>query len=200
VTPAEVDQLARIVADGALSYDRLMVDRDERLAAARFGIVQLLLTSHQEPGRDALLAAGRAEVTASRVEARKARGYTHRRAGHSLGFVKYWAPEPVAFEDSAVARVALPQILAALTPTRRAALLALAEHDGDYRAAAASLSISYERFAGRLWWARRDARARWYGSEPTPPPWRSPLRQHSPETRRMADRLRTRRRRRQAER
>lgn len=145
-------------------------DRRDQHDTAWEGIAGHLCEAKAPPSERDLLEAGRAALAREVRDQMRHRG--ERRDGSNDGtrFAAYWnwaagcVPSP---EGPAVERVALGQVLAALTPRQREALTALALH-GDYWKAAAHLGIENQTFRALLGRARGEFRRLWFAPEAPP--------------------------------
>lgn len=145
-------------------------DRRDQHDTAWEGIAERLCSALQRPAERDLLEAGRMALAREVRDQVRHRG--DRRDGTNDGtrFAAYWnwatghAPSP---EGPAVERVALRQVLAALTARQQDALAALALH-GDYWKAAAHLGIENQSFRALVSRARRDFYRLWWEHEAPP--------------------------------
>jgi hypothetical protein len=148
-------------------------DRDDLHAAAWHGIVEHLCTTEEPPSRRDLLEAGR-QALADDVKATM-RHHGARRDGTNNGqkYAVYWewagraVPSP---EPGIVERLALAQILTALTPRQQEAFTALAAA-GDYPEAARLLDIADQTFRSLLGRARGAFRQLWHEGEAPSAHW-----------------------------
>lgn len=170
-TLAELDRLARAVVSNNCTWWPAG-DREDLYAAAWHGIVEHLYTSSTEPRRSELMEAGRQALA---VDVRDTmRHHGARRDGSNSGqkYAMYWewagrtTPSP---EAGIVERLALAQILPALTEGQLAAIHALAA-TGDY-AEAARLVGSATGLKSQLMKGRRRFRALWHEGETPSSPW-----------------------------
>lgn len=145
-------------------------DRRDQLDTAWEGIAGHLCAAVERPSERDLFEAGRDALAREVRDTMRHRG--ERRDGTNDGtkFAVYWhwharsIPSP---EGALAERVALRQILDALTPRQREALGALALH-GDYWKAAASLGIEPQTFRALLGRARGEFFRLWFEGEKPP--------------------------------
>lgn len=169
-TLADIDQMAW----SAVRADRsLASDARARYDTAWSAIALALAEAPHWPRRESLVQAGwqaiYAEVRATRHTFGMARDGSDAVCGVGSGqrFQEFWWHGTVQFEDALVERLSVGRILATLTETERAAVVALAVHD-DYRAAARHLGISYTALTVRLSNARKRFWRRWYAPDAAP--------------------------------
>jgi DNA-directed RNA polymerase specialized sigma24 family protein len=148
-------------------------DRDDLYSAAWHGIVEHLCTTDEPPSRRDLLEAGR-QALAQDVKATM-RHHGARTDGRNNGarYAMYWewAGRAVpSAEAGIVERIALAQILAALTPRQREAFTALAS-TADYLDAARLLDIEAQTFRSLLGRARGAFRGLWHEGEAPSAHW-----------------------------
>lgn len=160
-----IDRLTRT----ALRLDRWRTHLDERAAAIRFGIIELLATAEEPPTRLELLNAGKAASDEHMLAELRTHGYdrTHpeRGDGSASGFVRYW--EPIArtpFEERVVERVALAQVWPSLPLSQRQAVMSLALSKG-YEEAVEHLGVRRGTFAARLHHGRQAFAELWHEHE-----------------------------------
>jgi DNA-binding CsgD family transcriptional regulator len=146
-------------------------DRRDQHDTAWEGIAEHLCAASSAPSRQDLIEAGRAAL--SREVKDHAR---HHGAGSHNGianagarFAAFWSgatavPSP---EGPVTERVAVGQVLGALTPRQRDALLSLALH-GDYWLAAEALGIRPQTFRSLLGRARGEFFRHWFEPEAAP--------------------------------
>lgn len=145
-------------------------DRRDQHDTAWEGIAGLLCEAKGPPSERDLLEAGRVALAREVRDQMRHRG--ERRDGTNDGtrFAAYWnwaAGCVPSHEGPAIERVALVQVLAALTPRQRNALAALALH-GDYWKAAAHLGIENQTFRALVARARKDFCRLWWEHEIPP--------------------------------
>lgn len=168
LTLAELNTLAR---QAVTSTGPMGSDGTHRFELAWMGIAEFLYTVEEAPTRNQLLWAGRQAIYADVRSYRRNNGVLHGDMAKGLfssrAFWRYWWHmfwSVPSHEDGLVEKVALHQVLAALQPSRRDALVALAVW-GRYDYAAMSLDISYHAFVIRLNSARADFRRLWHQGE-----------------------------------
>jgi DNA-directed RNA polymerase specialized sigma24 family protein len=147
-------------------------DRRDQADTAWEGIAEHLCAAPTPPTRQDLIEAGRtALVREVRDHARHHGAGSHNGiANAGAKFTAFWSsasavPSP---EGPVTERVAVAQVLAALTPRQRDALLALALH-GDYWAAAEALGIRPQTFRSLLGRARGEFFRHWFAPDAPPP-------------------------------
>lgn len=170
-TLGDIDAIAKSAANSALGkYASDWVDIHE---ASWFGVVECLYTE-ERPTRQALHRAGQAAVNNLAADQMHHRGYfKYKTIGRAAGmysspaFVQFWTnPRHGDVANAVVDRLAVYQILLLLSPGQQKVLTALAMHD-DYRAAAASIGMSYATFKGQIKKAR-DRFFHWWHEGETP--------------------------------
>jgi hypothetical protein len=169
-TLADLQRCARIAATSAGMFASDAADRYE---VALSGIAEYLYSAEHPPREHQLVSAGRETIWEEAKATLRHCGYTtpNQRATHGSGtaprFTAYWdavsAPAD-SHEERLVERVALAQIMPALTPRQREIVGALAAFDG-YRAAADALAMQYKTYAGYLAEARRRFLRLWHEGE-----------------------------------
>lgn len=148
-------------------------DRDDLHAAAWHGIVEHLCTADERPARWVLLEAGREALAQDVRDTMRHRGTRRDSSNNGARYAMYWdwagraTPSP---EAGIVERVALEQILEALTPRQREAFTALAAA-GDYPEAARLLDIEDQTFRSLLGRARGVFRGLWHEGEQPSAHW-----------------------------
>lgn len=148
-------------------------DRDDLYAAAWHGIVEHLYTATEEPRRTDLMEAGRNALAADVKAAMRHRGARRDTSNNGTRYAMYWqwagraVPSP---ENRIVERLALWQILPALTPGQLAAVHALAAA-GDYEEAARLFGTSPAGLKSQLMKGRRRFRALWHEGETPSAHW-----------------------------
>lgn len=163
-TMADVHRLANAAVSRARSKASDNVDRYE---AAWFGIVEALYASDIITERE-LLFAGMDAVDRLAREHIQAHGLNHATQEWRPGFVKYWDEHVTpSHEGAAVERVALPQVLALLTPAQYDALVAVAVTP-SLSAAAEALGIGYHSLLTHYYAARRICREAWHAPDAAP--------------------------------
>lgn len=161
-----------MMARAAVVADRLLVgDIHYRRGIAYSAIVEALYASEEPPDRAHLIRVGWQAIA---LDVR----WSLRHTGVPDGtwqtedlqrrprFVQYWADHQVvpAFDGKIVEGIAVGQVLDALAPTYRDAIVALAAHD-TYQAAADAMGISYKAFVARIGEARKRILVRWFEGE-----------------------------------
>ncbi|MET9073910.1 hypothetical protein ABZX95_17420 [Streptomyces sp. NPDC004232] len=168
-TLRDLDRLAA----SACTYDRSMAsDATTRYNVAWSAIAEALCTAEEPPEWHDLFTVGWRAIYAEVREMRHLYGHRDKdgtnEVASSQRFRQYWTLPPERPEEGIAERMAVPQVLAVLTETERAAVVALAVH-GDYQAAADSLGLKYSAFTVRMSSARKRFRAHWYAPETAPP-------------------------------
>lgn len=147
----------------------LVLDLEDRYETAWHGIVVALYDSHEPPTRWDLIHAGMREVDHAADEQLREHGKDMRRSRPLTGYVKYWLPikhgQTDGFSDHLVEVMALPAALSVLTAAQYEAITALAAHDNDGLAAAASLGLTRVAFAQRLSTGRKRVKEVWFEGE-----------------------------------
>ena len=150
-------------------------DRRNQADIAWEGIAEHLCASPSPPSRQDLIEAGRAALSREVKDHARHHGAGNHNGTPNAGakFAAFWStatavPSP---EGRVTERVAVSQVLAALTPRQRDALNALALHD-DYWAAAETLGIRPQTFRGLIGRARGEF-FRWWFEGQAPPRVRS---------------------------
>lgn len=161
------------LAASACTYDRSMAsDATTRYEIAWSAIAEALCAADEKPEWHDLFTVGWRAIYAEVREMRHLFGQRDKdgtnEVASSQRFRQYWTLPPGRPEEGIVERAAVPQILAALRPTEREAVIALAVHD-DYQRAAEALGINYSTLTQRMTAARRRFRAHWYAPETAPP-------------------------------
>jgi DNA-directed RNA polymerase specialized sigma24 family protein len=165
-TLAALDDLARRVVRNGMNWWPAG-DRADQHDTAWHGIVEHLYSTDDAPTRKELLEAGRRTLTDEVKSQMQMHGA--RRDGTNTGakFAIYWqafgysAPSP---ESAIVERVALDQVMAALTPRQQEAFTALAACD-DYVGAAQMLGIEAQTYRGLIGRARQAFDDLWHEGE-----------------------------------
>ncbi|WP_239646206.1 hypothetical protein [Nocardiopsis valliformis] len=148
-----------------------MVHRAETAWEAITEHLQLVTARPQETD---LIAIGWKAMKAQHYQDLKAHGLGGKdKALVSRAFLRYWTSTSApahSHEDLLVDRIALVQIWAALTPTHRQVLTALAEHD-DRRRAERAVNMDTAAFTRTLGRARRAFFALWHEGETPSKMW-----------------------------
>ncbi|MFJ2477085.1 hypothetical protein ACIOWI_29620 [Streptomyces sp. NPDC087659] len=148
-------------------------DRDDLHAAAWHGIVEHLCTADERPARRDLLEAGRQALAADVKATMRHHGARRDSSNNGAKYAMYWewagrsVPSP---EAGIVERLALEQILPALTPGQRAAVEALAMA-GDYEEAARLVGTAQAGLKSQLMLGRRRFRELWHEGETPSAHW-----------------------------
>lgn len=148
-------------------------DRDDLHAAAWHGIVEHLCSADEEPRRSDLMEAGRRALAEDVKATMRHRGDRRDTRNNGARNAMYWqwagraAPSP---ESWIVERLALEQILAALTPRQQEAFAVLAAA-GDYAEAASLLGIADQTLRSLLGRARTCFRELWHEGETPSAHW-----------------------------
>lgn len=164
-TMRDLDALARSVVSNNRTWWPAG-DRDDLHAAAWHGIVEHLYTADHPPRRTELMEAGRVALAADVKATMRHRGDRRDTRNNGARYAMYWewagraVPSP---EAGIVDRLALEQILPALTAGQRAAIEALAAA-GDYDQAA-RLVGSATGLKSQLMKGRRRFRELWHEGE-----------------------------------
>lgn len=162
----DLDALARAVVSNNRTWWPAG-DRDDLYTAAWHGIVEHLYTSDDQPTRRDLLEAGRRALVDDIKATMRQHGARRDTSNTGQRYAAYWdwagraVPSP---EHGIVERMALAQILAALTPRQREAFAALAA-TGDYSEAARLLGVTDQTLRSLLGRARTAFRERWHEGE-----------------------------------
>jgi len=164
-TLADLDGLARTVVSNNRTWWPAG-DRDDLYAAAWHGIVEALYTADSEPRRVDLMEAGRRALAADVKATMRHHGARRDSTNNGLKYAQYWewagraVPSP---ENGIVERLALQQILPALTDGQLAAIYALAA-SGSYTEAARRVG-SEGGLKSQLMKGRRRFRELWHEGE-----------------------------------
>lgn len=148
-------------------------DRDDLYSAAWHGIVEHLCTTDEPPSRRDLLEAGRQALVQDVKATMRHHGARRDTSNNGARYAMYWewAGRAVpSAEAGIVERIALEQILAALTPRQREAFTALAT-TGDYLDAASLLDIEAQTFRSLIGRARGAFRGLWHEGETASAHW-----------------------------
>jgi hypothetical protein len=169
-TLSELDRIAAHVIRINMSWWPAGDRRDQHDIAWE-GIAERLCSASSRPSRQDLIEAGRAALTREVKDHARHHGAGSHNGIPNAGarFAAWWhsaSAEPSP-EAPVVERIAVGQVLAALTPRQRDALSALALYD-DYRLAAKALGIRPQTFRALLGRARAEFYRLWF--EPETPP------------------------------
>lgn len=141
---------------------------EDRYEAAWFAIVEHLYISTDPPEESRLLQIGCFAVQQEIADLSHHHGFSRSIGAEGANFTKYWTSKARLSEDDFTAglieRMALPQVLAALTDAQYEAISALAAF-GTHKAAAAALGIHVETFGIRIRDARAQVAALWIAPE-----------------------------------
>lgn len=170
-TVHDVDRLARAAMH---RRNGTRLDPDDRWATAWHSIVTTLLEATEPPDeRTLLLTAARALNTEANAYAR-VWGMDTRRINEGTaimgGFRRYWdwLPPPYPHPERAIEHMAMWQILAVLPARQLEAIMQLAAHDGDGRAAAHAMGITWGGYCALLHRGRTRFYELWHeGEQPT---------------------------------
>lgn len=171
-TLAALDQLARTVVSNNRHWWPAG-DRDDQYAAAWHGIVEALYTADTQPSRIDLLEAGRRALADDVRAAIRHHGARRDTSNNGAKYATYWQwagrsiPSP---EAAIVERLALEQIIPALTPRQREAVDALAAA-GDYEQAARLFGTTQAGLKTQLMHGRRRFRELWHEGETPSAHW-----------------------------
>lgn len=167
---AKIDELAHRAARKARSAAELL-DHVEAREEAWNGIVDVLYSSPEKPSEWSLVDAGaRAIGERVRMDLRDQGRRQNKTAGgyeDAPRFEAYWIHMVGArpdWTDSIVNRMALPEVLAVLTPAQYEAIIALAAH-GKLRPAAESLGMEYAAVKHRVHAGRKRMLEVWFEHE-----------------------------------
>jgi len=171
-TMADVHNVARL----AVHVSGMLVGTwHERYDIAWSAVVEHLFSAEAPPERYDLVRAGRLALYEVINDEYRHYGYYKAKTyggthgmGSSPAFSKYWWDQLTVIppaDGKIVERNALMQIWAALSATDRQALTACAVYDGDYRAAAEALGLTYQGFRRAISRARGRAQALWFDDE-----------------------------------
>lgn len=147
-------------------------DREDLHAAAWHGIVEHLYTCNAEPRRSELMEAGRQALAVDVRDTMRHHGARRDSSNNGQKYAMYWewaGRTTASPEAGIVERLALEQILPALTPGQLAAVHALAA-TGDY-AEAARITGSPTGLKSQLMKGRRRFRELWHEGETPSKPW-----------------------------
>jgi hypothetical protein len=166
-----VEEVARIARHIAFSQRGRILDLDE---ATDIAAVALVERCYADPAptdvdlfraaRSAVSAANQHEYSYAGLEQHVAR---KGREGTPHEWARYWHGQTALvspFEEELTDRLAVRQVVAALPPRHREALVALAEQ-GSYEGARTALGLSVKGWEHRIARARVQARALWYHPE-----------------------------------
>lgn len=165
-TVAAVARLAHAsVYRAARSIDRAEDQRSVALCA----IIHELHAHDCDPGAVVLMKSAQRAVQNFTQRELSNEGYDHFRARPLKGFVRYWRPGASApFDERVTERVAIPQILGALTQRQYEVVQALVECGGDQKTAAVLLGVAPNTISNHLRRIRAEFLGLWFEHE-TPP-------------------------------
>jgi DNA-binding CsgD family transcriptional regulator len=158
-------------------------DIADQHAAAWEGITEELLTADISPSRTELAGAGLRSLSRHVSGDRRHQGDGSHNPIANAGakFAAYWDWHGAPAADPAngiTERLAVAQILPALTPRQREALTLLAAYE-DYQDAAAAMGVAVGTFETHITRARAAFRALWHEGETPSRPWRKDKRVYS---------------------
>ena len=148
-----------------------LVDPEEAIAVAWHGIVECLYTAVEPPARYDLIDAGQAALRAERNARVQHYGLgtgKYRENAHGPRFATYWRTHHDVgddFTDRVAERLALPTVLAVLSPKEYEAISTMAAFDNDAEAAAAALGMKLGSFRDNLYRGRKRILAVWFEHE-----------------------------------
>jgi hypothetical protein len=160
--------LHRLTATAVRADRSMALDVADARDIAWSAIAEHLCAADEPPHPNELVQAGWQGIYRTVREGYRSRGYRDGDYGMAPTmprFVQFWGSTVTpSHEDTLVEKVATPQILSALTPIYRDAIVALAVHD-DYLKAADLLGINYPAFTARISVARRRLLELWHEGE-----------------------------------
>lgn len=161
------------MAAAACRADRsLASDAHTRYSVAWSAIATALCEAQDPPQRNELVQVGWQAIYNEVREMRHTFGFRDKEGTNGVAssprFVQYWTQPPSQPDGAIIERLAVGQILATLTESERAAVIALAVHD-DYALGAQALGVKDGAFRARLIAARRRFRGHWFAPETAPP-------------------------------
>jgi hypothetical protein len=165
-TLTDIDRLARAVVSNNRTWWPAG-DRDDLYAAAWHGIVEHLYTADSPPRRTELMEAGRQALAQDVKATMRHHGARRDSSNNGQKYAMYWEWAGRAIpshEAGIVERLALEQILPALTAGQRAAVEALAAA-GDYETAARLVGTAQAGLKSQLMKGRRRFRELWHEGE-----------------------------------
>lgn len=183
-TVTDLDHLTRTAL--ATTHDRWILSAADRYHLAWSGIAVALYTATTRPTREELVAAGWRALAEARDQEVQAHGW-HLASGEVRlrpAFAAFWHTRGSdGFEDVVVERLAIRQVVDALTRKQRDTVAAVATL-GSYDAAQEALGITRARLTDRLMRTRRRVLELWMpGETPIPPRYvhdRKPIRHGTP--------------------
>lgn len=140
---------------------------DERYELAWMAVVEHLYTTEEPPRRYDLVNAGLDGIRDGLNAQLSSHGINNNTYEPAPHFLRYWSAHVGTHDDFAdhlVETLALPQVLACLTPRQYEAIAALAAH-GTQRAAAQSLGIKPATLSARIARARQRIADLWHEHE-----------------------------------
>jgi hypothetical protein len=168
--PGHRDLLDRVAVKAAGTHWNRSLSHDDRVDAAWSAAAEALTKDAAAPEED-LLRAARNGITALADSTRRFYGLSRPSGWTQVTpqFGAYWWQPPLSgWENAVVDRIALGQVWAAISPADRRILRALADSDGDYRAAATSIGMGYGAYRAKLARSRAAFRRLWHdGEEPS---------------------------------
>lgn len=165
-----VADLSRIAGTCIRSAARRGVrDLDDKRAAAMCALIEHLHEGDCDPGSSALLRTAENAISNASDRYWANQGLNANTHEPQKGFPRFWnAGAPALLDERVTERVAVYQILAALPQRQDETIRALAECDGDPKAAALLLGLTPAGIAGNRRNAREAFLALWHEHE-TPP-------------------------------
>lgn len=166
-TMGHVDRLANRVARDV--WVSRLIDESEKREAAWFAMIEMLYEEAERPTPGQLIWAGKVGVFRSHESALRHHGLAKRYDfAPSPRFSAYWMHHAGHtgddFTEKIAERLALPQVLAVLTPKQYEAIVALAVHRKQTIAAEA-LGLEIKTFQRRIQVARKRLKEVWFGPE-----------------------------------
>jgi hypothetical protein len=166
-TITQIQELAQRAA--RLSRSRILPFQD-RYELACSGMMEYLTACITPPCVDEVFFAGRKAIDRESTLYFRGHGIDSQKYT-GANFYRYWTrPKDTPLDEMVIERIAVRQILSALTPEQREVILALAEH-GTEQAGAGHLGITPQAFNGRLARARRILYRQWVEPETPRKKW-----------------------------